>query len=162
MRSRRRRRGAKRKQQLARLETAQARKRTLINRVIRQTIRIAMGGRKIVVAPMNVDDLRNREKGRVIAERLKRRKVDISAIHEAHRICNGEWEEGGYIIYTTASRRNDYALGKRNTNNIENINGIWRIAIVIKKDLTSNILEITRTNERIMQIILNANIRGGR
>jgi len=60
----------------------------------------------LIVATMNVDDLRSRETREILAKRLEKMKTDIEMIQEKHWENNGEWEQGEYTFYATAERRN--------------------------------------------------------
>ena len=55
---------------------------------------------------MNVGNLRSKETREILAERLGKMKIDIAMIQETQWGDNGEWEQGDYIFYVTAARRN--------------------------------------------------------
>ena len=48
-----------------------------------------MGDMEIVAAAMNLGELRNRETGRVISERLRRMEFDRATIQDTRQIYNG-------------------------------------------------------------------------
>ena len=115
------------------------------------------GKRRLIVATMNVDDLRSKETREILSKRLRKMKIDISMIQETHWGNNGEWEQGDYTFYVTAARINGAENKKEG---LQGGKGIGGVAIAIKKDIRGNILKIERANERIMQIRLATNIHG--
>jgi len=72
----------------------------------------------------NVDDLRNKETREIIAQRLTKMKIDISAIQETRRINNGEWGKGEYTFYMTTERKIETEISKKNKPKTENQKGI--------------------------------------
>ena len=48
---------------------------------------------------MNAGDLRNKETGKIIAQRLTKMKIDIAMIQETHQMCDGERGGDIYFLY---------------------------------------------------------------
>ena len=133
-----------------------ARKRMRIGKEETKKIGIGNGKRRLIVATMNVDDLRNKETREILAKRLEKMRIDIATIQETHLENNGEWGQGEYTFYITAARKNG-AENKKNGHKEEKESGV---AIAIKKDITENIVQIERINGRIMKMRLETNIHG--
>ena len=98
--------GKIRKQRLAKIEKMEARGRTRLGNEGKKKIGVGNGKRRLIVATMNVDDLRSKETRYILAKRLEKMKIDISMIQETHWGNNGEWKQGEYTFYATAARRN--------------------------------------------------------
>jgi len=87
-------------------------------------------------------------------------KIDIAAIQETHRICSGEWGEGNTSSIQQQPGKMKMVKGGNSTDGeIKRDRGV---AIVITKELSANIIEITRANWRIMKIRPSTNIHGGK
>ena len=107
---------------------------------------------------MSVGDLGNRETRQIISQRLGKAKIDISTIQETHQTCNGEWGGGIHLLFGSSAEMK--MAQAKEAPIAENQNGIGE-AIIITKELSENILEITRANAGIiMKIRLRTNIHG--
>jgi len=91
---------------------------------------------------MNIDDFRSFGKKETIG-RLEQGKVDIACIQETHDTNATDMRIGAYAIYNTPAPKTD------KDNKPENVKGQGGIAI-IRTDLTVNIKEVTKCNERLM------------
>jgi len=92
---------------------------------------------------MNIDDFRSFGKKETIG-RLEQGKVDIACIQETHDTNATDMRIGAYAIYNAPAPKTDKEKEP------ENVKGKGGIAIIIRTELTANIIEVTKCNERLM------------
>ena len=94
---------------------------------------------------MNIDDFRSVGKTKETIDRLEQGKVDIARIQETHDTNATDMRIGAYAIYSTPAPKTE------RENEPGNAKGQGGIAI-IRTELTANIKEVTKWNDRLMYI----------
>ena len=104
------------------------------------------GNQRLRIITMNMDDFRSTEKKKETTDRLEQGKVDIACVQETHDTNATDVRIGNYTIYSSPESKT------KQEKEPENAKGTGGIAITIRTDLTANIKEITKCNERLMYI----------